>query len=451
MHPEEAGPAALADPETQAHPCEPTEPTDPNVDAEEYLQSLPAADTFDVNLSSRALSIAPTATLALHYKHITTLDLSRNVLKILPPAIGGLHAVRAFDISRNQLRLLPEEIRGMRSLEKLVIHANKLNHTSLPYDALLSLPNLQLFDVRYNLKCKGPTAQQAVRGKFPEAVEVLVTVPDVAKPTGGTMGGIVGAHACDRDAVLLRSQLEPWHTPKLRERLRDIFGIDTDVETQPRDEVMRKLLAAYEARYPAAEYPANRTLRRVATAQHVSDAVCEPLLAELKKWQAQRDPQSKERPTVRAEGYMILRSPLEFSNKTGPKAQLAAQKVARHQALWTLAEKVVEEVDPSFATQYTAVAFTDNFTGSPHIDTQNIGPFYGIALGEFTGGELCVESSPTEVTCIDTRQRLAKVDGRNPHWVAPFTGQRFSVIFYQTIGAWQPMTAAVHPPPDRRG
>ncbi len=48
----------------------------------------------------------------------------------------------------------------------------------------------------------------------------------------------------------------------------------------------------------------------------------------------------------------------------------------------------------------------------PHSGPGHIAPFYGIALGEFTGGALCVESAPCEVTMVDTRGRLVMVDGR---------------------------------------
>jgi hypothetical protein len=103
----------------------------------------------------------------------------------------------------------------------------------------------------------------------------------------------------------------------------------------------------------------------------------------------------------------------------------------RYAALWQLAASVVAEADPLFSSVYTACAFTHNFVGSPHIDTQDVGPFYAVALGGYRGGELCVESGAREVSMIDTRGRLAKVDGRCPHWVAPFEGERFSVIYYQ--------------------
>ena len=34
------------------------------------------------------------------------------------------------------------------------------------------------------------------------------------------------------------------------------------------------------------------------------------------------------------------------------------------------------------------------------------------------------------------------MDGRFPHWVAPYTGERYSVIYYQTEGPEVPKTTA---------
>jgi hypothetical protein len=50
------------------------------------------------------------------------------------------------------------------------------------------------------------------------------------------------------------------------------------------------------------------------------------------------------------------------------------------------AEKAMISVDPKFARTYAALAVTQGFQGSPHIDKQNIGPFYGLALGDFDEG-----------------------------------------------------------------
>jgi hypothetical protein len=40
---------------------------------------------------------------------------------------------------------------------------------------------------------------------------------------------------------------------------------------------------------------------------------------------------------------------------------------------------------------------------------------------------------------VDTANRLGKIDGRYPHWVAPYeveTEERFSLIYYQTAGSY---------------
>jgi hypothetical protein len=61
-------------------------------------------------------------------------------------------------------------------------------------------------------------------------------------------------------------------------------------------------------------------------------------------------------------------------------------------------------------------------------------PQLAVAFGDFSGGELCVEGeSGDSVDVVDTRGRVAKVDGRRVHWVRAFEGgERFSLIFYST-------------------
>ena len=57
-----------------------------------------------------------------------------------------------------------------------------------------------------------------------------------------------------------------------------------------------------------------------------------------------------------------------------------------------------------------------------------------------------MECSPTLVAQVDTRGRLAKLDGRFPHWVTPYQGERYSLIYYQTSGEVTPQTTAVFRP-----
>ena len=126
------------------------------------------------------------------------------------------------------------------------------------------------------------------------------------------------------------------------------------------------------------------------------------------------------------------------------KARLALAKLYRHRTVWQLAYRILAETDPTYAERYTAIAVTKQFTGSPHIDTENVAPFYGLSLGKFTGGFINVEAHDgMRVYEVDTYERLGKVDGRHPHWVSPHEGERYSIIYYQTSGEVVPTGQSV--------
>ncbi|CAK0891863.1 unnamed protein product [Prorocentrum cordatum] len=87
---------------------------------------------------------------------------------------------------------------------------------------------------------------------------------------------------------------------------------------------------------------------------------------------------------------------------------------------------------------WTHVAVTNNFQGSPHRDEQDATCWQRvISLGDFVGGELCVEG-PLEghdgplrrLYVVSTRNRLTRVDGRFPHFVRQREGDRFSLVYY---------------------
>ena len=83
----------------------------------------------------------------------------------------------------------------------------------------------------------------------------------------------------------------------------------------------------------------------------------------------------------------------------------------------------------------------------------DIGPQYVLSLGDFMdhgpdgGGELCVECGVHDVGVIDARGRIAKVDGRFPHWVRPYPGERYSIVWFMTHGETIPRTKAVFSDP----
>ena len=380
-------------------------------------------------------------------RRVRVLDLGGNELSQLPGLELLAGTLQHLRLSRNWFAAVPPEVKELKALRELDMSRNFVRNTedALPVAALAKLEHLRVLDFRYNRKLFKQETVDALRTKIPQAEVVKVTVSFPAPE-----GSFVGSRPSDRDATTLRAQLEPWSTLALRRRLVEDFGEPpTDPETTQRPEVMARLLELYEEEGGAA---GRRAVRVSGTP--VSVGARDALLAELREWSARRKKGAKghqqERPSISAESYMIIRSPTDFEAKLGAgsrKARLAADKFAKYAKLWELAEAALWEVDPAFADSFTALAVTHGFRGSPHIDKQNIGPFYGLALGDFPAGSggVCVECDARTVAVVDTREKLGKVDGRFPHWVAPYRegSERYSLIYYQTMGEPTPITTAV--------
>lgn len=465
-------------------------------------------DVLDARFRDRNLRALPASALALDLPplRVTALDLSRNELSELPGLAALAPTLRVLNLERNWFSRVPEEVGALRALVELNLSRNFLRpgDDALALDALSALPGLRVLDLRWNRKVRtaetlrrltarlASDGDAASRERFLAAgtevpsnsVDVRVTVSFPAPA-----GAFVGSSPADRDASRLRAQLEPWSTLALRRRLVEDFGADPatveDPERVPRAEVVTRLLAAYAREGlvdvsetedvsfgDPSETPSRldgsvpfrgdftysvarrRTVR--ARGAPVSDAALDDLRALTRAWLARRVSKGargnvQERPSVCAEAYMILRSPTDFNAKLGAgsrKARQAADKFAAHASLWRGAERALREADPAFADAFTALAVTYGFQGSPHIDKQNVGPFYALALGDFddgTGG-VAVEADARTVCVVDTKNRLGKVDGRFPHWVAPWDArggkERFSLIYYRTAGEPEPITSA---------
>lgn len=399
---------------------------------------------------------------------LCSLDLSRNRLTALPVELcQSFPALESLDISRNNLRGLPTEIGQLQKLKQLIALSNKFRLRELPMKELASLQQLELLDLRWNDKLLKQSARQQLQlfqtSIFDKKVKlVLSPVPNKNNNLNDDDNKL---SACDRDANDLRSQLEPLSTPQMRKRLDRIFGVhfsDSDQRAYDREAILQQLLTCYND-----SDNNNNDERKGRSVRYEQGVPLEPsmvmsLLAEMESIQWPRT--TRERPKVSAVGYVILQRPaagddhddgddaVAGSTRMTSKAKLEAAKRQRFHGIWTKAMEAMEQVDPKFASQFTALAVTKNFRGSPHIDTLNVAPFYGLSLGEFTngGGKLCVECSPTEVAEVDTRGKLAKVDGRFPHWVSDYEGTRYSLIYYVTSGEVVPQTTAVFEPAVRQ-
>ena len=440
-------------------------------------------------------SILPSpSTIVFH--NLLTLDVSHNELTDLP-GLSALKNLRTLDLNRNWFNTLPSEIGALTQLETVVAARNflKPNHQSLRLDALkTNCLKLQTLDLRYNQKCCRPLHRDRLEeALLPLKPKITMTLWEEEihgnnKNNNSTnCNNYVGSSAAQRDPVLLRSQLEPLGTVALRKRLVCDFGREpTDPAKVDRSGVMRDLLKAYFdeglAYFPeSSNQTSNEThsegkienydslLANRKTLQlygsKVPEEKLERLMIELKKWTDHTGliNKNRERPSIHASNYMILRKPppvneteiLDGSNSGSGKplsrrALRKIQKRERYRSLWDAGIDALNCIDPVYAeSNCTEIAITHGFSGSPHRDKQNCGPFYGLSLGNYDDsdgkGGIVVEASARVVVQVNTKGRLGRVDGRYVHWVAPWDKhlqdeheqsqqqqQRYSLIYYET-------------------
>ena len=254
-----------------------------------------------LRMSDRAIitPLLPPAMWAL--VSLVALDLSRNRLAELPPAVGGLVSLQRLDVSRNRLKELPKELGSLKALITLEAQSNHLRPAkrSLPLAELGSLPALRSIDLRFNqkLKAAGPLLAEAI----PQAKALLAGPPPKSAAASGDGAPARKEVAADRDATLLRSQLEPLSTPMLRRRLANAFGTPTDPEETTREQLMGLLLECYAAAGSAA-----RIVKPLA-GRPLTQPLVQALLAELRgtDWASTL----RERTSVNAQGYITLQRP----------------------------------------------------------------------------------------------------------------------------------------------
>ena len=436
-------------------------------------------DLSGLMLDTDALTETLTATLPW-LSELTELNIGCNSLTALPSHfLVHLGNVTSLDVRRNRLQIIPKEIGALVQLRDLCALSNHLRppSRSLPLEELASLASLERIDLRYNKKlmgARGDACAALLRQRLPQVSTVLVT--GVADQQSQALQADANSRSkephddpASRDACTLCAQLEPLSTPQLRRRLARDFADPTEPDVVDRRGVMERLLRCYQQE--------GCTPRRIIS--YSGRPLCATIANELEQelrglsWHEIQ----RERHSVRASAYFTIK---KSRAARGPHAKL--WQIASE----ALASVVCDEDERKFAAGVTALAISRNFQGSPHIDTHDRDVQFAFSCGSFgehsasdtsisslhsaaaagggvqegegevqeragsgglSGGKLCVELNALDVAEVDTYLKIAKVDGRFPHWVSPYgAGDRFSVIWYRTEGAVRPPTLAVYPP-----
>ena len=341
----------------------------------------------------------------------------------IPPVLCQFTSLRSLDISFNGLKsVAPGTLGRLGSLTYLDVSHNPRLQT-LPADVLaLKISHLVLgTNSHMNAEARDGFQNKA----DDDAINVSVT-------------GAVTLSA--GEFPLLHEQLSPLSTQVLRFRLVHNHRVRMP-PTSPRKAVMQTLCTAIEHDGGVQVRQAHGIL--------MDDLLADRLLAALRDTEWVQD---HERPRVNARGYIVIKRKVAISGvKVGSHAMRVATqrnaKAAKYCLLWNLATLCLAKVDPQFAASYTDLSVTKNFSGSPHIDKHDRDAQWALSLGEFgegnNGGRLCVEEEPGKVVAINTYRRLAKMDGRFPHWVEGYSGERYSVQFFRTEGPVVPKATAL--------
>lgn len=350
--------------------------------------------------------------------------------------------------------------KALPHLAVLNLRSNALRAFSEWSSELTSLTTLQQLDIRYNPKLKTvevaalaiPTLT-VLDGEWDSDVENEDDDDGAGNDRGDSGAARVMPAVEERNACVwpsLQEQLSPLSTPELRARLFDSFGVDVPVRDGPKRARLMALLLECYARHnrgvPSSAEGANadgaggavqdlgESARPIVHTQGetLPPELAAALLAELRTTTWPND-----RPKVWSAGYLVL----ERDPSDTRRGRSSNSKRGRHTALWKAACDCIQHIDPD--SDHTAVAFSNGFRGSPHIDGLDSGMQWVVSLGDWEpegGGALCVEADPNTVAVINTRGRPILVDGRFPHWVSPWRGsERFSVVWFRTGGENAPL------------
>ena len=230
-----------------------------------------------------------------------------------------------------------------------------------------------------------------------------------ARSKGKHLLDVAATRSVERNADPLEERIYyAW----LRE-VRDERGDETD----KREEM--KECAEHPETYSWLNYKSGREMIDIEGAP-VPEGMLTRLLKCLKeyRWSA-----LSHRPSMESQHYLVLK---RNSKESGSVAGNSGDDYLR---------ACCEEIIVNFAEkdfEYDSLAITKNFVASPHVDKDDMSYQFALSLGDFySGGELMIENRlGTKRYRVNTKNRLAKVDGRSCHWVRGYSGTRYSVIWY---------------------
>ncbi|CAK9031953.1 Protein kinase domain-containing protein [Durusdinium trenchii] len=80
--------------------------------------------------------------------------------------------------------------------------------------------------------------------------------------------------------------------------------------------------------------------------------------------------------------------------------------------------------------EFSSIQVNKDYKAAMHVDKNNLGPSFILGLGDYSGGWLWLDDGSKVGRVKNIRNRWFKFDGRKPHCVTPFSGRRYTLVFF---------------------
>jgi hypothetical protein len=127
---------------------------------------------------------------------------------------------------------------------------------------------------------------------------------------------------------------------------------------------------------------------------------------------------------TRCQGFTLGQT----KTRDGRTALVNSRFNARFPELLLACERLINLVDPDF--RFDCIQVNKDQQTAQHVDAYNEGPSYIVALGDFTDGELVLHYTDGNVD-YKIKNNPLQFDGHIPHSTRPFSGSRFSLVFFR--------------------
>jgi hypothetical protein len=121
-----------------------------------------------------------------------------------------------------------------------------------------------------------------------------------------------------------------------------------------------------------------------------------------------------------------------YAYRYGPVLRPSKHSLSpRFAEIYNELKKLMKMHDPSF--KYSSIQVNKSSVCNPHVDMNNLGTSFIVAVGNFTGGKLNISGRSHNI-----KNKMKEFHGQKLHYAEPFKGTRYSIVFFKNgKGRWK--------------